>query len=156
MLEKSYFSCGQIGALFYLDVDRFKSVNDSLGHGGGDELLQEFARRLKGALRETDFVARYAGDEFVAIAEGIAGEAEARLLAEKIAAALRLPFSLSHACVRVTASIGIATFDRDESLRALLERADGALYASKSAGRDRIHVSPPEAMVLTPLAQSIW
>ena len=147
---------GGMGALFYLDVDRFKSINDSLGHAGGDELLQEFARRLTAALRETDFVARYAGDEFVAIAEGIASEADARLLAEKITTAIRRPFALSNACVYVTTSIGIATFERDESLRSLLERADGALYESKSAGRDTIRVSSTENVSGTSLTQSVW
>lgn len=145
---------GTTGALFYLDVDRFKSINDSLGHAGGDELLQEFARRLARSLRGTDFVARYAGDEFVAIAEGVAGEADAVALAEKIAEAVRLPFSLSNACTYATTSIGIALFDRDEPLRELLARADAALYESKSAGRDTIRVSRPHAVAAAPASDA--
>ena len=133
---------GRVGALFYLDVDRFKSINDTLGHAAGDELLQEFARRLTDSLRECDFVARYAGDEFIAVAENISGEEEARDLAEKVAATVRRPITLANACVYVTTSIGVATFDGEEPLRRLLERADGALYESKSAGRDMIRVSP--------------
>lgn len=135
---------GRWSALFYLDVDRFKAINDTLGHAGGDELLTQFAARLGASLRETDFVARYAGDEFVAIAEGLSGEAEAGALADKIAAAIRRPFSLSNACIRVTTSIGIATFDGDSTLRELLARADGALYEAKAAGRDGIRVSHPQ------------
>ena len=146
---------GRLGAMFYLDVDRFKSVNDSLGHAGGDELLQEFARRLTGALRETDFVARYAGDEFVAIAEGLSDEDEARSLAQKITVAIRTPFALSMASLYVTTSIGIATFDGSETLRSLLDRADRALYAAKGAGRDAVRIADDEGERLPRELQSI-
>jgi len=127
---------GRTGVLFYLDVDRFKAINDSLGHAGGDEVLQEFARRLRDCLRETDFVARYAGDEFVALAEGIACEADAIHLAEKIVASVRGKFTLSSVCMDVTTSVGVAIFDGREPLKALLARADAALYVAKQRGRD--------------------
>ncbi len=136
---------GRGGALFYLDIDRFKSINDSLGHAGGDELLTRFAARLSAALRESDFVARYAGDEFIAIVEGVASAADAETLAAKVAAAIRAPFTLSTACLRVTTSIGVALFDGDAALDALLAEADAALYAAKDAGRDGFRVARREA-----------
>ena len=127
---------GQAGVLFYLDVDHFKTINDSLGHAIGDEVLQEFARRLQHCLRETDFVARYAGDEFVTIAESVACESDAVHIAGKIIEAIRGSFTLSSICVNVTTSIGVAVFDGRESWKSILGRADAALYVAKARGRD--------------------
>jgi diguanylate cyclase (GGDEF)-like protein/PAS domain S-box-containing protein len=129
---------GRIGALLYLDVDHFKSINDTLGHACGDDLLREFALRLTSSLRETDFVARYAGDEFVALTEGVNDASDAILVATKIAVAIRAPFSLPDVSLFVTTSIGVAVFDGHESLAGLLACADGALYDAKAAGRDTV------------------
>lgn len=124
-------------ALAYLDVDYFKSINDTLGHGGGDEVLVEFARRLHRTVRNTDLVARLGGDEFVIIFEQLSEEAQVAQLGEHIMAAMRMPFECSGRSVRVTASVGIAVAAGDKATPdSLLAMADEALYAAKAAGRD--------------------
>ncbi len=125
-----------VGALFYIDIDYFKAINDSLGHAIGDEVLQEFAARLSGCFRQTDFVARYAGDEFIAIAEGVGCARDAEQLAAKVIAEIRRPFLSTGVGLRVSTSVGVALFDGGETLQVLLERADGALYDVKARGRD--------------------
>ncbi len=132
---------GGIAALLYLDVDHFKSINDSLGHASGDDLLQKFAARVSDALRETDFVARYAGDEFVALVEGVHDAAEAGMIAGKIASAVRRPFSLQSVCLFVTTSIGVAILDGAQPLKTVLANADAALYDAKAAGRNTYSVA---------------
>ena len=124
-------------AVLYLDIDRFKAINDSLGHAAGDAVLIEFARRLKLAVREVDLVARHAGDEFVVVLEGIANDAEARAVGEKLVATMRPPFTVLGATVDVTTSVGVATFGGGPlEVAALLALADRALYDAKSSGRD--------------------
>ena len=133
---------GQIGALLFLDLDRFKRINDSLGHSVGDALLKELAARLRGALREEDTVARLGGDEFVVLLEGLGTEQEAaigkaREIAEKIRAIFNHEFHLNGHELFVTSSIGIVTFPRDgDSVETLLRHADTAMYHAKGAGRD--------------------
>jgi diguanylate cyclase (GGDEF)-like protein/PAS domain S-box-containing protein len=124
-------------ALMYLDIDRFKSINDTYGHQVGDDALVEFAGRLLGVVRKTDIVARLSGDEFVIILEEMKNEAEAEIVANKIIAAMGIPFTLGGAEYRVTTSIGIAVLhDDDADSQALLRRADKALYHAKAAGRN--------------------
>jgi len=136
----------QIGALLFLDLDRFKLINDSLGHSIGDELLKELARRLRGALREADTVARLGGDEFVVLLEGLGRRqeqavVEAREIAEKIRAVFVEEFHLDGHELYVTASIGIVTFPHDgDTVDALLRHADTAMYHAKGAGRDGARV----------------
>ena len=132
---------GKGGALFYVDVDNFKSVNDTLGHAAGDEVLKHFAQRLQAAFRKTDFVARYAGDEFVVIAEGVTDETAAHILAGNIVAALRTPFELASSSLPVTSSIGVTIFNGAEKPEALLARADAALYAAKQNGRNNAQLA---------------
>lgn len=131
---------GQPLALMFLDVDHFKSVNDTLGHAAGDAVLKEFGRRLKAALRITDLAARLAGDEFVVLLEGVRAGHEAECVAEKIVAAMRRPFRAGDAALRVSTSVGIAYCPHPDAAgataAALLETADAALYEAKSAGRD--------------------
>ena len=124
-------------AVMFLDIDHFKSINDTLGHHGGDLVLQEFARRLLGCVRKTDTVSRLAGDEFTIILEGLQMEGEAAVVAGKIIEAMQEPFQVGDHTRTVTTSIGIAVRRVDETdPEALLRRADEALYAAKSAGRN--------------------
>ncbi len=132
---------GQPIALLFLDVDKFKAINDSRGHGAGDAVLKEFGRRVAGAVRETDTVARLAGDEFVVVVEGLHSAAEPETIACKILAAIGRPFDIEGAPLTVSTSIGIA-FQPDGHAQPaeLLARADAALYAAKTAGRNTFRV----------------
>jgi diguanylate cyclase (GGDEF)-like protein len=134
---------GDALALLFLDVDKFKSINDSLGHAVGDAVLVEFAHRLLLSVRGTDTVARLAGDEFVIILEGLSGEDEPQFVARKIVAAMGRPFELTDGPnLPVTASIGIAYHQGQAITPAeLLARADRALYQAKSAGRNTYRVA---------------
>jgi diguanylate cyclase (GGDEF)-like protein/PAS domain S-box-containing protein len=127
---------GQAMALAYLDLDRFKAINDEFGHEGGDKVLVEFARRLETSVRTTDFVARLAGDEFVIVLENLADAGDAEQVARKILAAMPAPVHLGGREVPLSTSIGLAMrkpggADAD----ALLRDADRALYEAKGAGR---------------------
>jgi diguanylate cyclase (GGDEF)-like protein/PAS domain S-box-containing protein len=130
-------------ALMYLDVDRFKQINDTLGHAAGDAVLQAFAQRLSKSVRATDTVARLGGDEFVVILEGLHGEAEPEVVARKILAQVAQPLAFEGRTLDLTTSIGIAwcadigDAAQDEACaQALLARADEALYLAKAAGRN--------------------
>jgi diguanylate cyclase (GGDEF)-like protein/PAS domain S-box-containing protein len=133
---------GQGVGLLFLDIDAFKQINDTHGHAAGDEVLREFARRVVALVRETDTVARLAGDEFIVLLENVEKHEECRLVARKICAAMRAPFALSVGEVSVTTSIGIAmSIDASMPAAALLHRADTALYSAKAQGRDRYEVA---------------
>ena len=124
-------------ALVFLDVDRFKAINDSYGHGGGDIVLKEFAARLDQSTRVTDTVARLAGDEFVVILEGLEALSQATLVCEKIGAAIRAPMRCGEHVLSVTASLGFALYEGEGgTVEAFIARADRALYRAKAAGRD--------------------
>ena len=126
-------------ALAYLDIDRFKAINDSLGHKAGDEVLKEFARRLQRSVRASDQVARLAGDEFVIVLEGVKSTAEVRHIGAKIIAAVRAPFMLASGPLVVTTSIGIALHrEGGVTPEQLLHLADQALYQAKGQGRDGV------------------
>jgi diguanylate cyclase (GGDEF)-like protein/PAS domain S-box-containing protein len=134
---------GHAMALMFLDIDHFKSINDTLGHHSGDEVLCEFARRLLHSVRQTDTVSRLAGDEFVIILEGLQLPAESTKVAAKIITAMRTDFDVLGVPRQVSTSIGIAVgkiTDNDGS--ALLRRADEALYAAKAAGRNTFCSAP--------------
>jgi diguanylate cyclase (GGDEF)-like protein/PAS domain S-box-containing protein len=133
---------GSALALMFLDVDHFKSINDTYGHAAGDSVLREFARRLRDCVRTTDTVARLAGDEFVVILEGVHTEAEPRFVARKIVAQINLPFELEDRMLAVTTSIGIAFHPGGAvSPEDLLARADAALYTAKAQGRNTYHLA---------------
>ena len=123
-------------ALLFVDLDRFKPVNDTHGHAVGDELLRQVARRLGSILRDEDTVARVGGDEFVVVLPDLRdGEAPGRA-AEKIVAALAEPFRVDAHVLDISCSVGIALYPRDADTAAtLIDRADGAMYAAKQAGR---------------------
>lgn len=136
---------GERVAAFFIDLDNFKDVNDSLGHEAGDRLLQAVAQRLRGLVRASDIVGRMGGDEFVVFAQGVSLSAGAEHLAERISQLLKVPFQLEdlkNIALNLTASVGVATGDRG-SAQELLRDADIALHHSKVAGRDRSIVFEP-------------
>ncbi len=127
---------GRSFAVLACDLDRFKLINDSLGHRAGDELLQEVARRLTAVVRTTDTVARFGGDEFVLVANSIADAAAAQRLAAAVIEALLEPVPIAGIAIHTTPSIGIAVYPADgASADALLAHADAAMYAAKACGR---------------------
>ena len=125
-------------ALIYIDLDRFKDINDSMGHSAGDALLLAVSKRLHSQMRESDTLARLGGDEFVLIAPG-PGDHPAHVLAERLQAALREPIVVQDATCFVQASVGLAVFPQDGAdPEALLRCADIAMYRAKAAGRGGI------------------
>jgi diguanylate cyclase (GGDEF)-like protein len=124
-------------AVFVLDLDRFKRVNDSLGHPAGNELLREVARRLTGAVRGGDMVARMSGDEFTVLVTGLRSTSEAAFVAEKVMAVFRAPFVIAGQELYVTPSLGIAVAPEDGTRPSiLLKNADTAMYRAKERGRN--------------------
>ncbi|QSX79116.1 bifunctional diguanylate cyclase/phosphodiesterase [Agrilutibacter solisilvae] len=124
--------------LLYIDIDRFKVVNDSLGHGAGDDVLKEVARRLATCVREPDVVARLAGDEFVLLLEHVAMPETACKVAQRVLKVLEPPLQAAGRELRVSASIGITIADRNyDSADRVLHDADVALYRAKRSGRNR-------------------
>ncbi len=131
-------------ALLFIDLDRFKYVNDTYGHSTGDELLMQVSVRLKNALRDNDTVARMGGDEFTIILNHTKAKADAMHVAAKIIAAVRRPFSISGAELNVGTSIGLAFFpEHGENIETLKKHADIAMYQAKEAGRNRYQVFDP-------------
>lgn len=123
-------------ALLYLDLDRFKMINDSLGHAAGDQVLIESARRLGACVRDADFVARLGGDEFVVVLGELRQPQDAAPVARSIIQALAHPIDHQGQTIHTGATIGIAVFPNDgDAQDALLSRADHAMYAAKQAGR---------------------
>jgi diguanylate cyclase (GGDEF)-like protein/PAS domain S-box-containing protein len=138
---------GKTMALLFLDIDHFKGVNDSRGHGAGDALLRIVAERLLATVRGADTVARLSGDEFTVILEGLTEPADAETVAMKLVEALRPPMQLGGTLVSVSTSVGLAVLDPgDVDAAGLLQRADEALYEAKRAGRDRYVKSPAGAL----------
>jgi diguanylate cyclase (GGDEF)-like protein len=137
MLVRSRRSQTPVAALF-IDLDNFKTINDTLGHGAGDELLRAVAARLDVVVRDIDALGRLGGDEFVIVAEGMSLSAGPELIAERLLEALKQPFELKGADNRltVTASVGIAAGDR-VSAEELLRDADIAMYRAKWDGKNR-------------------
>ncbi len=123
-------------ALLYIDLDRFKPINDQHGHGMGDQVLQHFAQRLQKLVRPSDAVARLGGDEFIVVLAGVHGAAPARSVADKVLAAASAPFKLGALQLSVGASVGVALgADASQGGQDLLLRADAMLYRAKQAGR---------------------
>ena len=128
---------GGMMAVMYMDIDRFKPVNDTFGHSVGDALLKIFSARLTHAMRASDTIARLGGDEFTVIMERIHRVEDAAALAAKIVGVMQAPFDLSGTVVSVSASIGLAYYQAEElSPAELLNRADMLLYEAKQAGRN--------------------
>lgn len=138
-----------MGALLFLDLDNFKSLNDALGHDAGDKLLQQVGKRLQACVRAADTVSRLGGDEFVVLLEnaGLTREtaaAHAARVAEKIQQALCLPFQLGDQAYQGSASMGaVVLADPAQNAETYLKQADTAMYQAKSAGRDAVRRSSP-------------
>ena len=132
-----YRRTGEQVALLMLDLDRFKQVNDTLGHNAGDKLVQEVGERLRSLVRETDTVARIGGDEFAVVQISPKGEADVRRLCERIINIIRKPFVIGEREARVGVSIGAVFATREVSEASeLLRKADITMYRDKAAGRD--------------------
>ena len=126
-------------AVFFLDLDRFKRINDSLGHAAGDEVLREVARRLSAALRPEDTVARFGGDEFTILCESLGGVLEAVSVADRLQRPLAEPIRIGAAELRLSASIGVALAEPGEpvDVERMVEDADAAMYRAKERGGAR-------------------
>lgn len=132
-------------AVGFVDLDRFKMINDTLGHDAGDELLKEIARRLSGCLRDSDTVARQGGDEFVVVLNDLARAEDAPIVAQKLLDALSPPMTLCGREIVPGASLGFALYPQDgDNLQSLLMAADKAMYAAKQAGRGQFRFFDPE------------
>jgi diguanylate cyclase (GGDEF)-like protein/PAS domain S-box-containing protein len=138
---------GGVIAVLFVDLDRFKAVNDSWGHEAGDELLIQVAERLVQAVRTGDTVARVGGDEFVVLAEPVRVLGEARPIGERIVAALAEPFELSFGTVGIGASVGLAMSTPDSTVRSIVRAADLASMKAKATGRSRLVLADPELAV---------
>ena len=139
---------GGMLALLYLDLDRFKRINDTLGHQAGDSLLQSAARRLVGCLRESETLSRAGGDRFMLILTDVGGPQAAARVAERILGTLSAPFHVKGNEVFLSASIGIALFPQDgPDLASLQKAADSALYAAKRQGKHRFEMFTPELSI---------
>ena len=125
-------------AAIFIDLDNFKDVNDSLGHTAGDDLIRAVGIELRDAVRDEDFVARFGGDEFVVLVTGIEKHSDLLYIIQRIQSSINTVFQLDGHTVRVSASLGIATFpDSGTDAEELLKNADAAMYQAKSAGRGR-------------------
>lgn len=124
-------------AVLFLDLDRFKLINDSLGHAIGDKLLQSVSKRMVACLRNSDTVSRQGGDEFVILLSEIAHSEDAAVSAEKLLLSFRAPYSIDGQDLHITGSIGISVYPEDgEDVKTLIQSADTAMYHAKERGRD--------------------
>ncbi|MFA1025777.1 MULTISPECIES: bifunctional diguanylate cyclase/phosphodiesterase [Pseudomonas syringae group] len=130
---------GSLGAVLFLDLDRFKHINDSLGHPVGDLLLKGIAHRLKETLRDVDTVARLGGDEFIVLLPGLLQPSDAQSIANKLLACFNTPFEAGEHELYISPSIGSCVFPTDgNDVATLVKNADAAMYRSKAKGRNRV------------------
>lgn len=138
--------------LLFIDLDRFKEINDELGHAAGDQLLKQVADRISACVRDTDTVARLGGDEFTVILTDVTDPAHIDHLAGQIIGTLRQPFALDGGAAAISASIGVSLFPVDgHTADALTRHADEAMYAAKNAGRDQYRFFIPDLPLPLPL-----
>jgi len=129
---------GKVLGIMFVDVDKFKSVNDSLGHDAGDMLLKTIAQRMRGSVRETDTVARLSGDEFIVLLDGCKDVSDIFIAIKKLVSSFQEPFLLGNESFKITMSIGVSVYPNDgETASKLLKNADIAMYKAKSKGRNR-------------------
>jgi len=152
LAEIAFDACetGLHGAVLFIDLDNFKTLNDTYGHDKGDELLIQVAERLRDSVRPSDVVARLGGDEFVVVLSGLDADADiaevrARIIAESLRVTLNEGFDLSSRSYHVSPSIGVTVFSgREHNVETLLRHADLAMYRAKAAGRDNISFFTPD------------
>jgi diguanylate cyclase len=138
-LERLHRRPGRYVAVLFLDLDRFKVINDSLGHPAGDQLIVAVAERLRHALRRHETIARFGGDEFAILCEDLADEQDAIAVGERVLKSFGLPFQLAHGDVVSTASLGVAlAADAEQDGEDLIRDADAAMYRAKQAGTGRL------------------
>ena len=143
-IKRAHRQKTKLGVLF-IDVDHFKTINDSLGHSVGDEMIIEIARRLKTCIRDCDSTARFGGDEFMVILGEITSTHNIQQVVEKIIAAMNTPFFISGQEFFLGASIGVSTYPDDgDDAQSLLRNADAAMYRAKEAGRNTFQFYAPE------------
>lgn len=136
-LEQAIGRCrrqGSVCAVLVVDLDRFKQVNDTLGHHAGDQLLTECARRMTMALRDGDVVARMGGDEFAVLLPRVTGPEDADLVARRLESLVGAPYELSGGVAEIACSIGVALLDGDTDVDEVIREADAAMYGAKTAG----------------------
>jgi diguanylate cyclase (GGDEF)-like protein len=127
--------------VLFIDMDGFKEINDSLGHHAGDELLVAVAQRLSAAVRPSDTVARYAGDEFLMLTDEVESVTDATQLAWRLTHAVRAPYMVDGTEVTLSASVGVCfSTDPDDQADDVLRNADRAMYVAKRQGRNRVEV----------------
>ena len=150
---KSHSRSGEPLAVFFIDLDGFKAVNDGLGHAAGDLMLSEAARRLEQCARSSDTVARLGGDEFAILADRLTDVADVEPIAARIVQSLQTPFAIDGQPVTISCSVGVATYESGEELaepdaaERLVHAADEAMYAAKAAGKGRYQVALPFRMI---------
>jgi diguanylate cyclase (GGDEF)-like protein/PAS domain S-box-containing protein len=141
---------GQLLALMFIDLDKFKTVNDTLGHQVGDGLLREVARRLSAAIRKGDTLSRFGGDEFVILLEGLKSPGDAGTVAQKIVAEIGAPCEIEGHQLVTSCSIGISVFPNDAAdISTLMRHADAAMYAAKAGGRETYRYFSAEVQART-------
>ena len=146
-LAATHRGSGRRFAVLFLDLDRFKHINDTLGHSLGDELLQHIGARLAQCCDREGLISRFGGDEFVMVLFGLEDEAASHGVAERLLATVERPFELDGRELYVSGSIGIAFFpDHGEDAEALIRHADAAMFASKRRPHSKIHVFTPELL----------
>ena len=142
-LHQAIVTAGRNGArigVLFLDLDKFKQINDSLGHAFGDKVLQSVVKRLLGCVRASDTVCRLGGDEFVILLSEIKEAGHAGLKAGQILTAINAPFEIDSHKLHITASIGVATYPNDsKDPENLIKKADLAMYQAKEEGRNSYH-----------------
>ncbi len=135
---------GKALAVLFMDIDRFKTVNDSLGHSAGDALLTQSAQRIGGALRSHDLYGRLGGDEFLVILPEVGGPADALAIARRILKSMKTPFPIGGRELYTSISIGVSLFPEDgEDAEQLIKNADAAMYRAKERGRDTVDLYSP-------------